>query len=186
MMTAQESKDWNEFSQEVIDLIENETIEKGTNVPLPNWKVSDCLKSLQNHLVRASDEQHPETFRQDELVTIAYFAQLAYTKLKNPSFDRKTAMQHLKAGKAVRPANFSDIIALSYLHGSDLTRYAGVNCGEGKLSIPEQIVSAAEDLGVFFTGMLPSSSNEWVLATQEEIDAVKNWGKSEDMDDSDG
>ena len=38
MMTAQESKDWNEFSQEVIDLIENETIEKGTNVPLPIGK----------------------------------------------------------------------------------------------------------------------------------------------------
>lgn len=185
MMTAQESKDWYEFSQEVIDLIENETIEKGTNVPLPNWKVSDCLNSLQNCLVRASDEQHPEAFRQYELVKIAYFAQLAYTKLKNPSFDRKTAMQHLKAGKAVRPAGDTEVIALSYLHGSDLTRYAGVICGEGKLSIPEQIVSAAEDLGVFFTGMLPSSSNEWVLATQEEIDAVKNWGKSEDMDDSD-
>jgi hypothetical protein len=185
MMTAQESKDWYEFGQKVIDLIENETIEKGTNVPLPNWKVSDCLKSLQNRLVRASDEQQPETFRQDELVAIAYLAQLAYTKLKNPSFDRKTAMQHLKAGKAIRPADYTDIIALSYLHGSDLTRYAGVNCGEGKLPIPEQIVAAAEDLGVFFTGMLPSSSNEWVLATQEEIDAVKNWGKSEDMDDSD-
>ena len=175
-MTAQESKDWSEFSQEVIDLIENETIEKSAKVPLSNWKVSDCMYALQNHLLIASDKQHPAD-RQYELVTIAYFAQLAYTKLKNPSFDRKTAMQHLKAGKAVRPADYTDIIALSYLHGSDLTRYVGFSCGTDRLSMPEQVVAAAEDLGVFFTGALPSSSNEWVLATQEEIEAVKDWGK---------
>lgn len=183
-MTAQESKDWYEFGQKVIDLIENATIEKGTNVPLPNWEASDCMRSLQNCLVRASDEQHPEVFRQYELVKIAYFAQLAYTKLKNPSFDRKTAMLHLKAGKAVRPAGDKSIIALSYLYGPDLTRYAGVNCSTGRLSIPEQVISAAEDLGVFLTRTLPSSSDEWVLVTQEEIEAVKDWGKSAEEKDA--
>lgn len=178
MMTAQESKDWSEFSQKVIDLMEYSPVDKGCNIPVSEWSLYDCLRALRGCACRAIDENNSAEFKQHELIKVAYFAQQAYTRLKNPSFDRKTAMQHLKAGKAVRPAGDTEVIALSYLHGSDLTRYAGVNCREGRLSIPEQIISAAEDLGVFFTGMLPSSSNEWVLATQEEIDAVKNWGKS--------
>lgn len=168
-MTEQESRDWDEFASRVTDL----RFDKGDE-----WSLYDCFSTLRACVGRAASDYNPDEMKQHELIKIAYFAQLAYTKLKNHSFDQATAIRHLKAGNPVRPAHTPNLIALSYLHGSDLTRYAGVNCGEGRLFIPEQIVSAAEDLGVFFTGMLPSSSNEWVLTTQEEIDAVKDWGKS--------
>ena len=185
MMTAQESKDWSEFSQKVIDLMEDSPFDKSCNIPVSEWSLYDCLSALRGCVGRAIDENNPAEFKQYELIKVAYFAQQAYTRLKNPSFDRKTAMQHLKAGKAVRPADDTEVIALSYLYGPDLTRYVGVNCSAGKLTIPEQLVVATEEMGVFFMDRLPSTAKDWVLATQEEIDAVKNWGKSEDMDDSD-
>lgn len=182
-MTEQESQDWMEFARSVTDLIEDSPFDKGCNIPVSEWSLYDCLSALRGCTARAIDENNPAKAKQHELIKAAYFAQQAFTRLKNPSFDRKTAMQHLKAGKAVRPAGDTEVIALSYLHGSDLTRYVGFSCGTDRLSMPEQIVAAATDLGVFFAGSLPSSSNEWRLATQEEIDSVKDWGKPKEKGD---
>lgn len=186
MMTEQESRDWSQFASKVVDLIENETVEKSCNIPIANWTVEQCLGKLRAAVDGATIRQYSIESQQYELVRAAYFAQLAFTRLKNPSFDRKTAMAHLKEGKAVRPSHTQNVIALECLYSGDLTQFINIKCGTGKdkhqLAIPEQLVVATKDGGIFFMDTLPTAANEWVLATQEEIDAVENWtntGKAE-------
>lgn len=173
MMTEQESRDWSQFASKVVNLIENETVEKSCNIPIANWTVEQCLGKLRAAVDSATVWKDSIESQQYEMIKAAYFAQLAFTRLKNPSFDRKTAMGHLKAGKAVRPSDSQDVIAFGYLHSGDLTRYINIKYGTGEqLTIPEQLIVATEEAGVFFMDTLPSTTNEWVLATQDEVDAI--------------
>lgn len=174
-MTEQESRDWSEFAGEVTDLIENETIEKSCNIPIANWTVEQCLAKLRAAVDNATAGQFIET-KQYEMVRAAYFAQLAYTKLKSDTFDREEALKHLKDGKPVRPAKDKDLIILSCASGQELSQFVspGYFTGKGKtiLSVPEQFLTLSPILGLKFINGLPDNITEWVLATQDEIDAI--------------
>nr|DAF17712.1 MAG TPA: hypothetical protein [Caudoviricetes sp.] len=176
MMTEQESRDWSEFSHKVIDLIENETVEKSCNIPIANWTVEQCLAKLRAAVDNATVRQSSIETKQYEMVRIAYFAQLAFTKLKSETFDREEALKHLKDGNPVRPAKDKDLIILSCSSGQELSQFVspGYFIGKGKtiLSVPEQFLTLSPILGLKFINGLPFNITEWVLATQDEVDAI--------------
>lgn len=83
-MTAQRTKDWNEFATKVADHIENYTVPQYGDAPNDNvesWSAQDCIAQVQKYAVRFGKNQRAGQEELD-LMKIAHYAQLAMGKLE--------------------------------------------------------------------------------------------------------
>lgn len=54
---------------------------------------------------------------------IAHYAQLAMGKMKQKPFDAETAIEYLRAGKAVRLVMDNDVVALAIINNNSLSSF---------------------------------------------------------------
>ena len=174
-MTAQRTKDWNEFAAKVADHIENYTVPQYGDAPNDNvesWSAADCIAQVQKYAARFGNNQRTGQEELD-LMKIAHYAQLAHDKLKQKPFDRETAVEYLLAGKAVRRVHDMDVVVLGIIGGNALSRFINTNYGTGddevNLPIPDQFLLSRPSGGVGFDSMLPSAFEGWVLASDDEV-----------------
>lgn len=181
-MTAQRTKDWNEFASKVADHIENYTVPQYGDAPNDNvesWSAQDCIAQIQKYAARFGTNQRTGQEELD-LMKIAHYAQLSMDKLQQKPFDDETAIEYLRAGKAVRWASNTNMVILSIIGGNSLSRFINANYGTGddevNLPIADQYLVAYADSGVELSIYLPTSLGEWVLATEDEVRAVLSSG----------
>lgn len=177
-MTAQRTKDWNEFAAKVADHIENYTVPQYGDAPNDNvesWSAQDCIAQVQKYAARFGNNQRTGQEELD-LMKIAHYAQLAMGKLKQKPFDAETAIEYLRAGKAVRSALDKNIIVLAIIDGNTLSRFVNANYGTGddevNLPIPNQYLALFPNERVGFSYSLPVTMAGWVLATEDEINTA--------------
>lgn len=177
-MTAQRTKDWNEFAAKVADHIENYTVPQYGDAPNDNveaWSAQDCIAQVQKYAARFGNNQRTGQEELD-LMKIAHYAQLALGKLKQKPFDDETAIEYLRAGKAVRSALDKNIIVLAIIGGNALSRFVNANYGTGddevNLPIPNQYLCLFPTERVGFSYSLPVTMAGWVLATEDEINTA--------------
>lgn len=181
-MTAQRTKDWNAFAAKVADHIESYTVPQYGDAPNDNvesWSAQDCIAQVQKYAARFGNNQRTGQEELD-LMKIAHYAQLAMGKMKQKPFDRETAIEYLRAGKAVRWAGNTNMVILAIIGGNSLSRFVNANYGTGddevNLPIADQYLVAYADSGVELSIYLPTSLGEWVLATEDEVRAVLSSG----------
>lgn len=174
-MTAQRTKDWNEFAAKMADHIENYTVPQYGDAPNDNvaaWSAQDCIAQIQKYATRFGSNQRTGQEALD-LMKIAHYAQLAMGKMTQGPFDRDTAIEYLQAGKAVRRVNSMDVVVLAVIGGNALSRFVNANYGTGddevNLPIPNQFLLSRPSGGVGFDSMLPSAFEGWVLASDDEV-----------------
>ena len=177
-MTAQRTKDWNEFAAKVADHIENYTVPQYGDAPNDNveaWSAKDCIAQIQKYAARFGANRRVGQ-EQLDLMKIAHYAQLAVGKLEQQPFDDDTAIEYLRAGKAVRPALDKNIIVLAIIGGNALSRFVNANYGTGddevNLPIPDQYLCLYPIARVGFLYSLPVTMTGWVLATEDEINTA--------------
>lgn len=171
-MTEQESRDWSQFASKVVDLIENETVEKSCNIPIANWTVEQCLGKLRAAVDSATVRQDSIESQQYEMIRAAYFAQLAYAKLKDNTFNTKQAVEFLEQCKAVRPAHEPRLVVLSQCFGKALSRFIDRNYSllDDMPSLPfkNHFIVVYPSGEARLTRDLPAYA-EWVIASEDEI-----------------
>ena len=174
-MTAQRTKDWNEFAAKVADHIENYTVPQYGDAPNDNvesWSAQDCIAQVQKYAARFGTNQRAGQEELD-LMKIAHYAQLAMGKMKQKPFDDETAIAYLRAGKAVRRVNDMDVVVLAIIGGNGLSRFVSANYDTGddevNLPIPDQFLLSHPSMGVGFASMMPSAFEGWVLASDDEV-----------------
>lgn len=174
-MTAQRTKDWNEFAAKVADHIENYTVPQYGDAPNDNveaWSAQDCIAQVQKYAARFGNNQRTGQEELD-LMKIAHYAQLAMGKLKQKPFDDETAIEYLRAGKAVRRVNDMDVAVLAVIDGNVLSRVVAAICDiegdEAKLPIPDQFLLSRPSGGVGLDSLFPSAFSGWVIATEDEV-----------------
>lgn len=174
-MTAQRTKDWDEFAAKVADHIENYTVPQYGDAPNDNvesWSAQDCIAQVQKYAARFGANQRAGQEELD-LMKIAHYAQLAAGKMKQEPFDRDTAIEYLQAGKAVRPAKYRNVVALAIIGGNALSRFINSNYGTGEdevnLPIGDQYLIAYFDSHIEFSCSLPAAINGWVLASDADV-----------------
>ena len=177
-MTAQRTKDWNEFAAKVADHIENYTVPQYGDAPNDNvesWSAQDCIAQVQKYAARFGNNQRTGQEELD-LMKIAHYAQLAMGKLKQKPFCDAVAIEHLLAGKPVRSALDRNIIVLAIIDGNALSRFVNTNYGTGddevNLPIPNQYLVLFPNERVGFSYSLPVTMAGWLLATEDEIRAA--------------
>lgn len=174
-MTAQRTKDWNEFATKVADHIENYTVPQYGDAPNDNvesWSAQDCIAQVQKYAARFGTNQRAGQEELD-LMKIAHYAQLAHDKLKQKPFDDETAIEYLRAGKAVRTAHNHPLVVLAIVGGNSLSRFVNANYGTGddevNLPIPDQYLTVYYGSGVGFSYALPVAFGGWVLASEDDV-----------------
>lgn len=179
-MTAQRTKDWNEFAEKVADHIENYTVPQYGDAPNDNvesWSAQDCIAQVQKYAARFGTNQRAGQEELD-LMKIAHYAQLAAGKMKQVPFSGETAVEYLRAGKAVRRANSMDVVVLAIIGGNAMSRFVNSNYGTGEdevnLPIPNQFLLSRPYGGVGFDSMMPSAFSGWVLASDDEVLEIIN------------
>ena len=177
-MTAQRTKDWNEFAAKVADHIENYTVPQYGDAPNDNveaWSAQDCIAQVQKYAARFGTNQRVGQ-EQLDLMKIAHYAQLANAKLEQKPFGNETAIEYLQAGKAVRLPYSSSLVVLSIIGGNALSRFINRNYGTGEdevnLPITDQYLCVFPSGNVSFTYSMPFSSSGWVLASEDEVRAA--------------
>lgn len=177
-MTAQRTKDWNEFATKVADHIENYTVPQYGDAPNDNveaWSAQDCIAQVQKYAARFGTNQRVGQ-EQLDLMKIAHYAQLANAKLEQKPFGNETAIEYLQAGKAVRLPYSRLLVVLSIIGGNALSRFINRNYGTGEdevnLLIPDQYLCVFPSGNVSFTYSMPFSSSGWVLASEDEVRAA--------------
>lgn len=177
-MTAQRTKDWNEFAAKVADHIENYTVPQYGDAPNDNvesWSAQDCIAQVQKYAARFGTNQRVGQ-EQLDLMKIAHYAQLANAKLEQKPFGNETAIEYLQAGKAVRLPYSSSLVVLSIIGGNALSRFINRNYGTGEdevnLPIQDQYLCVFPSGNVSFTYSMPFSSRGWVLASEDEVRAA--------------
>lgn len=177
-MTAQRTKDWNEFATKVADHIENYTVPQYGDAPNDNveaWSAQDCIAQVQKYAARFGTNQRVGQ-EQLDLMKIAHYAQLANAKLEQKPFGNETAIEYLQAGKAVRLPYSRSLVVLSIIGGNALSRFINRNYGTGEdevnLPIPDQYLCVFPSGNVSFTYSMPFSSSGWVLASEDEVRAA--------------
>lgn len=88
-MTAQRTKDWNEFATKVADHIENYTVPQYGDAPNDNveaWSAQDCRTQIKKYAARFGNNQRAGQEELD-LMKIAHYAQLAHDKLKQQQME---------------------------------------------------------------------------------------------------
>lgn len=174
-MTAQRTKDWNEFAAKVADHIENYTVPQYGDAPNDNvesWSSQDCIAQIQKYAARFGANQRAGQEELD-LMKIAHYAQLAMGKLQQKPFDGETAIRYLRAGKPVRLVMDKDVVVLAVVDGSPLSRFVNVNYGTGddevNLPIYDQYLITYKGEGVGLYSVLPFTSRAWVLASEDDV-----------------
>lgn len=174
-MTAQRTKDWNEFATKVADHIENYTVPQYGDAPNDNvesWSAQDCIAQVQKYAARFGTNQRVGQEELD-LMKIAHYAQLAMGKMKQKPFDDETAIEYLRAGKAVRTAHNHPLVVLAIVGGNSLSRFVNANYGTGddevNLPIPDQYLTVYYGSGVGFSYALPVVFGGWVLASEDDV-----------------
>jgi hypothetical protein len=177
-MTAQRTKDWNEFATKVADHIENYTVPQYGDAPNDNvesWSAQDCIAQVQKYAARFGTNQRAGQEELD-LMKVAHYAQLAHDKLNKKPFDNKTAIEHLRNGKAVRTTGDYPMIVLATIGGNALSRFVNTNYGTGddeaNLPIPDQYLTIYYGSGVGFSSSLPVAFGGWVLASEDDVRAA--------------
>lgn len=181
-MTAQRTKDWNEFAAKVADHIENYTVPQYGDAPNDNvesWSAQDCIAQVQKYAARFGTNQRAGQEELD-LMKIAHYAQLAMGKMKQKPFNDETAIEYLQAGNPVRWVSNTNMVVLAVIGGNALSRFINTNYGTGEdevnMPIANQYLVAYADSGVELSVYLPTSLGEWVLATEDEVRAVLSSG----------
>lgn len=174
-MTSQRTKDWNEFAAKVADHIENYTVPQYGDAPNDNvesWSSQDCIAQIQKYAARFGTNQRAGQEELD-LMKIAHYSQLAMGKLKQKPFDGDTAIEYLRAGKAVRLAMDKGVVVLAIVGGNSLSRFVNANYGTGddevNLPIHDQYLITYNGAGVGLYSVLPFTSHAWVLASEDDV-----------------
>lgn len=187
-MTAQRTKDWNEFAAKVADHIENYTVPQYGDAPNDNvesWSAQDCIAQVQKYAARFGNNQRTGQEELD-LMKIAHYAQLVMGKLKQKPFDDETAIEYLRAGKAVRRARDMDVVVLAIIDGDDLSRVISTAYDTGddevSLPIPDQYLLSRPSCGVGLDSLFPSAFSGWVIATDDEVrEIIRRNAKQADL-----
>lgn len=184
-MTAQRTKDWNEFAAKVADHIENYTVPQYGDAPNDNvesWSSQDCIAQIQKYAARFGANQRAGQEELD-LMKIAHYAQLAMCKLHREPLSNEEAIECLRAGKPVRWASDTNMVVISIINGNALSRFINTNYGTGddgvNLPIDNQYLVAYADSGVEFSPSLPTALHGWVLASDDEVRAVLSHGSKQ-------
>ena len=174
-MTAQRTKDWNEFATKVADHIENYTVPQYGDAPNDNveaWSAQDCIAQVQKYAARFGNNQRTGQEELD-LMKIAHYAQLAMGKMKQKPFDNETAIEYLQAGKPVRTTGERPLFVLAIVGGTALSRFIsntyGISDGDFILPIPDQYLCIFPSGGVGFSYALPMSFTGWLPASDEDV-----------------
>lgn len=174
-MTAQRTRDWNEFAAKVAGHIENYTVPQYGDAPNDNvesWSAQDCIAQVQKYAARFGNNQRTGQEELD-LMKIAHYAQLAMGKLKQKPFDDETAIEYLRAGKAVRLASDKTFVVIALIGGNSLSRFINANYGTGddevNLPIADQFLVVYTTSGLGFVCSLPSAYGGWVLASEDDV-----------------
>lgn len=174
-MTAQRTKDWDEFAAKVADHIENYTVPQYGDAPNDNveaWSAQDCIAQVQKYAARFGNNQRAGQEELD-LMKIAHYAQLAMGKMKRKPFDGDTAIEYLRAGKPVRLVMDKDVVVLAIVGGNSLSRFVKTTCGTGddevNLPIADQYLITYNGAGVGLYHVLPFSGHAWVLASEADV-----------------
>lgn len=174
-MTAQRTKDWNEFAAKVADHIENYTVPQYGDAPNDNvesWSAQNCIAQVQKYAARFGNNQRTGQEELD-LMKIAHYAQLAMGKLKQKPFDSVTAIAYLRAGKPVRLVMDKDVVVLAIVGGNALSRFVNTNYGTGddevNLPIADQYLITYNGAGVGLYPGLPFLGYAWVLASEDDV-----------------
>lgn len=174
-MTAQRTKDWNEFAAKVADHIENYTVPQYGDAPNDNvesWSAQDCIAQVQKYAARFGTNQRAGQEELD-LMKIAHYAQLAMGKMKQKPFDAETAIEYLRAGKAVRLVMDNDVVALAIINNNSLSSFVKTTCGIGdtdaNLPIYDQYLITYNGAGIGFYPVLPFKGHAWVLASEDDV-----------------
>jgi hypothetical protein len=174
-MTAQRTKDWNEFAGKVADHIENYTVPQYGDAPNDNvesWSAQDCIAQVQKYAARFGSNQRAGQEELD-LMKIAHYAQLAMGKLKQKPFDGNTAIEYLRAGKPVRLVMDKDVVVLAIINNNSLSSFVKTTCGIGddaaNLPIYDQYLITYNGEGVCFYSVLPFMGNAWTLASEADV-----------------
>lgn len=174
-MTAQRTKDWNEFATKVADHIENYTVPQYGDAPNDNveaWSAQDCIAQVQKYAARFGNNQRTGQEELD-LMKIAHYAQLAHDKLKQKPFNGEAAVAHLRAGKPVRLVMDKDVVALAIVNNNSLSGFVKTACGIGddaaNLPIYDQYLITYNGAGIGFYPVLPFKGNAWVLASEDDV-----------------
>lgn len=177
-MTAQRTKDWNEFAAKVADHIENYTVPQYGDAPNDNveaWSAQDCIAQVQKYAARFGTNQRVGQ-EQLDLMKIAHYAQLAMDKQNRKPFGMETAIEYLRAGKPVRPAHDEHTVVLAIIGGNALSRFVNRNYGTGddevNLPIPDQYLITLPAYGAVFSYDLPLARDGWLPATEDEVRSV--------------
>lgn len=177
-MTAQRTKDWNEFATKVADHIENYTVPQYGDAPNDNvesWSAQDCIAQVQKYAARFGNNQRTGQEELD-LMKIAHYAQLAMGKMKQKPFDAETAIEYLRAGKAVRLVMDNDVVALAIINNNSLSSFVKTTCGIGdtdaNLPIYDQYLITYNGAGIGFYPVLPFKGYAWVLASEDDVRAA--------------
>ena len=177
-MTAQRTKDWNEFAAKVADHIENYTVPQYGDAPNDNveaWSAQDCIAQVQKYAARFGTNQRVGQ-EQLDLMKIAHYAQLANAKLEQKPFGNETAIDYLKAGNAVCLAKNRSVVVLAIVGGNALSRFVNRNYGTGEdevnLPIGDQYLIACSGSNVSLSCHLPNNINGWVLASDADVRSV--------------
>lgn len=174
-MTAQRTKDWNEFATKVADHIETYTVPQYGDAPNDNvesWSAQDCIAQVQKYAARFGTNQRAGQEELD-LMKIAHYAQLAMGKMRQKPFNDETAIEYLRAGKPVRLAGDKDVVVLAIIGGNALSRFVNTNYGTGddevNLPITDQYLITYNGAGIGFYPVLPFKGNAWVLASEDDV-----------------
>lgn len=174
-MTAQRTKDWNEFATKVADHIENYTVPQYGDAPNDNvesWSAQDCIAQVQKYAARFGTNQRAGQEELD-LMKIAHYAQLAMGKMKQKPFDGATAIAHLRAGKPVRLVMDKDVVALAVVNNNSLSGFVKTACDIGddaaNLPIYDQYLITYNGAGIGFYPVLPFMGHAWVLASEDDV-----------------
>lgn len=174
-MTAQRTKDWNEFAAKVADHIENYTVPQYGDAPNDNvesWSAQDCIAQVQKYAARFGNNQRTGQEELD-LMKIAHYAQLAMGKLKQKPFDGETAIEYLRAGKPVRLAVDNSLVILAIIGGNALSRFVNANYGTGddevNLPITDQYLCVYPSGNISFAYSLPATFSGWLPATEDDV-----------------
>lgn len=168
-MTAAEQrvKDWNEFAAEVA-----EHLKANTTDTKAKYQETFSLETITGGIrLLAEHIGNPQTSEQ-ECLSIAGLAQLAYTKLKDRTFNAKQAVEFLEQCKAVRPAHEPRLVVLSQCFGKALSCFIDRNYSllDDMPSLPfkNHFIVVYPSGEASLTRDLPAYA-EWVIASEDEI-----------------
>lgn len=168
MMTKQErAKAWNDFAAKVAEYIET-----GITDQHAQWFDAQPADTLKGSLRAHANLIANLTVDSQNLFAVAHLAQVLMDKLYPKPFCTRQAVEYLKQGKPVRPADNPDLVVLDICFGSALSGLINENYATFDnrpwLPIKDHFLIAWGNSGVVLARELPTHA-EWVLASETEV-----------------